>query len=404
MISREQVLIFLREKQESEGGYTGNDLTELAKLIIVTPFGLRRRLANWIKTDKEFSQFTYLGKEKPSVTLSEFFKIEQEFASNPIQVRKGIHENLQEQRKEQNQKPLSKPTFYRAAKQKILSMYCSETYNWFKAKNIPFPENYSLEKNRESLQTIFTFSDLKTYGGANIDAIYQRLIKAKEAFSIYNVEANRYYPEILSRSKFLPKLLSSIPPNQQLEAQAKLIFEIQAAYIIECKDLLIGELIHKLGRSKQSDNASRQKVENQVRKTALESIRKDLKEMDESGNIDPHIIKKHANVLIDEEILSRIKLLRKHSDAYRSILKHLNDLTDNMTSGVKFQRKETRTIYQLATGEITWDKLNEQGKRSIARKPDLMKAIDLENTDIVPLIAINRLIDYIIHDDLSNCA
>ncbi|GFO96667.1 putative uncharacterized protein, partial [groundwater metagenome] len=88
MISREQVLIFLGEKQESEGGYTGNDLTELAKLIKVTPFGLRRRLANWIKTYKEFSQFTYLGKEKPSVTLSEFFKIEQELASNPIQVKK----------------------------------------------------------------------------------------------------------------------------------------------------------------------------------------------------------------------------------------------------------------------------------------------------------------------------
>ncbi len=395
MISREQVLIFLREKQESEGGYSGNDLTELAKLLTVTPFGLRRRLANWIKTDKAFSQFTYLGKEKPSVTLSEFFKIEQELASNPIQVKKGIHEDLQEQRIEHNQKPLSKPTFYRAAKQKILSMYCSETYNWFKAKKIPFPENYSLEKNRESLQTIFTFSDLKTYGGANIDAIYQRLIKAKEAFSIYNVEANRYYPEILSRSKFLHKLLVSIPPNQQLEAQAKLIFEIQAAYIIECKDLLIGELIHKLGRSKQSDNASRQKVENQLRTAALESIRKDLKEMDESGKIDPHIIKKYANVLIDEEILARIELLRKHSEAYRLILNHLNDLTNNMTSGVKFQRNEARTIYQLATGEITWDKLNEQGKRSIARKPDLMKAIDLENTDIVPLIAINRLIEYI---------
>ncbi len=169
MISREQVLIFLREKQESEGGYTGNDITELAKLLKVTPFGLRRRLANWKRGAKEFSNFTYLGKEKPSVTLSEFFKIEQELASNPIQVKKRIHEDLQEQRKEQNQKPLSKPTSYRAAKQKILSMYCSETCNWFKAKNISFPENYSLEKNRESLQTIFTFSDLKTYGGANID-------------------------------------------------------------------------------------------------------------------------------------------------------------------------------------------------------------------------------------------
>jgi hypothetical protein len=117
--------------------------------------------------------------------------------------------------------------------------------------------------------------------------------------------------------------------------------------------------------------------------------------MDESGKIDPHIIKKHANVLIDEEILARIELLRKHSDAYRSILKHLNDFTNNMTSGVKFQRNESRIIYQLAAGEITWDKLTEKGKRSIARKPELMKAIDLKNSDIVPLIAINRLIDHI---------
>ncbi|MCE8425668.1 MAG: hypothetical protein J5U17_07820 [Candidatus Methanoperedens sp.] len=85
---------------------------------------------------------------------------------------------------------------------------------------------------------------------------------------------------------------------------------MQAAYIIECKDLLIGELIHELGRSKQSDNASRQKVENQLRTTALESIRKDLTEKDESGKIDPHIIKKHANILIDEEILALGKVER----------------------------------------------------------------------------------------------
>ncbi|MCE8429210.1 MAG: hypothetical protein J5U19_12575, partial [Candidatus Methanoperedens sp.] len=39
--------------------------------------------------------------------------------------------------------------------------------------------------------------------------------------------------------------------------------------------------------------------------------------------------------------------------------------------------------------------MNEQGKRSIARKPYLIKAIDLDNTDNVPLIAVNRLIDYI---------
>ncbi len=89
MISRDKVLIFLREKQESDGGYTGNDLSELAKLLNVTPFGLRRRLSFWIKTDKEFSQFIYLGKEKPPITLFEFFKINHELRENPIKVKKG---------------------------------------------------------------------------------------------------------------------------------------------------------------------------------------------------------------------------------------------------------------------------------------------------------------------------
>ena len=227
MISRERVLIFLREKQESDGGYSGNDLTKLAELLMVTPFGLRRRLSFWIKTDKEFSQFLYLGKEKPPITLFEFFKIDQELRENPIKVKKGIYGDIQQERKSRNQKPLAESTFYRHIKQEVLSIYYSETNNWFKSKEIPFPEDYSLEKNRESLQTIFTFSDLKTYGSTNIDAICQRLAKAKEAFSIYNVDANRYYPEILSRRKFLQKLLGSIPPNQQLEAQAKLIFEIR---------------------------------------------------------------------------------------------------------------------------------------------------------------------------------
>ena len=75
MITREQVFEFLLEKQEINGGYTGNDLTILAKQLNVTPRGLRKRLSIWIKNDKEFSQFIYLGKEKPSITLFEFFKI-----------------------------------------------------------------------------------------------------------------------------------------------------------------------------------------------------------------------------------------------------------------------------------------------------------------------------------------
>jgi len=65
MIPREQVLIYLQGKQDAYGGYTGNDITELAEFLNVTSQGLNRRLAYWINNDKEFKQLIYLGKKNP---------------------------------------------------------------------------------------------------------------------------------------------------------------------------------------------------------------------------------------------------------------------------------------------------------------------------------------------------
>src|SRR3990172_12331011 len=95
MIPREQVLTYLHGKQVAYGGYTGNDITELAEFLNVTSQGLNRRLAYWIQNDKEFSSFIYLGKEKPSITLSEFLEIEQKFVENPIQIKKGVLDDIQ---------------------------------------------------------------------------------------------------------------------------------------------------------------------------------------------------------------------------------------------------------------------------------------------------------------------
>jgi len=111
MIHREQVLRFLQEKQETEGGYTGTDLTRLAEILQVTSRGLNKRISFWIKTDKEFKQLIYLGKEKPPITLFEFFKIEQGLESNPIQVKKAMYNDIQEERKTRDQEPLAKTTF-----------------------------------------------------------------------------------------------------------------------------------------------------------------------------------------------------------------------------------------------------------------------------------------------------
>ena len=68
------MLELLRQKQDFSGGYTGDDVVEIAMLLGVTSRGLRRRLNVWINTDDDFQQFIYLGKKKPSMTLFEFFK------------------------------------------------------------------------------------------------------------------------------------------------------------------------------------------------------------------------------------------------------------------------------------------------------------------------------------------
>lgn len=65
MIKQEQVIEFLRQKQESEGGYTGEDLTELAELLGVSPRGMRMRISYWIKTDKSSPNLYILEKKNP---------------------------------------------------------------------------------------------------------------------------------------------------------------------------------------------------------------------------------------------------------------------------------------------------------------------------------------------------
>ncbi len=175
----------------------------------------------------------------------------------------------------------------------------------------------------------------------------------------------------------------------------RLVFELQAAYVIECMDLFIDEIIHQQGRMRQSDNASRQKTENKLRRAALEKLRKDLKQLAMSGKIEPNILLEHSNVLVDEELQTRIRLLEKHSNSCQRVLELMNRLTSNMTQGVKFHRIEAKTVYRLAAGEIKWDTLSENEKHSIAWNPDFVRAIDNGHANIAPVLAFNRFIDYI---------
>jgi bacillopeptidase F (M6 metalloprotease family) len=58
--------------------------------------------------------------------------------------------------------------------------------------------------------------------------------------------------------------LSRIKANESLADQALLIFEAQVDFIVRLKDILIDELIHRMGWIPRSKDDNRQKIENRI--------------------------------------------------------------------------------------------------------------------------------------------
>jgi uncharacterized protein with GYD domain len=56
---------------------------------------------------------------------------------------------------------------------------------------------------RNTLSTLFTFSNLKAYGGADLQEIFNRLTNAKRHIEKYGISAVEFYPPILTRGGHL---------------------------------------------------------------------------------------------------------------------------------------------------------------------------------------------------------
>jgi len=394
-VNRDTVLAYLREFEERNGGYYGTDLMNLAEKLGVTWRGLKKRLAKWLKEDKAFIGLHYLGNHKPSITLNEFIEIENRIVSNPLEVKSHIYSDINKERETSGKESIAKPTFYRAARQTSI-----EKYSWFARKFIKLPSLYSVHDARDSLSTLFTYSDLKAYGGADIQAIYDRWILARKYFSNYLVEPILFYPDILHRERQLRSLLSSIPPNQQEDIQARLIFESQTAFLVECHDLLLEEIIHRRGRIQQSMNASRQKVENDLRKKVLDSMRAMIKE--NYHKTSPDMEKLYSlSETVSEDMKARIVLLRRHKESYQLILKVIENLVNILGDEIVFHTNEGLNFYRLASGKTTWKYLDEVTKRRLTRDPILTGVIGNSNEDIAQFLAIDRLVEYIRHGKIT---
>ncbi len=400
-IQHNRVLEYLKRLQKEFGGYYGTDIANLADELGVSWYGVQKRISFWKKNDSAFKSFVYLGRNRPSITLNEFMNIESHISSNPLEIKQHILSDLQIEREASGKELIAKTTFYRVAEQVTLSKYSSSPYDWFTCNKISMPEDYSVEEARESLSTIFTFSDMKTPFGPDIRAVYDKLSKAKEWFSRYKVEAINYYPKVLTQGKHIRSLLTSIPSDQQKEVQARLIFECQVVFIVECMDLLIDLLIHEKGRVQQATNKNRAKVENNILKNIISSMRNDLKYMHLKSLPDMKKIHTLANPTVMEKTKARIELLRKQYGRYCLILQILDDLTKGLTEGVIFHDVDVNKLFLLAKDKNSWQFWSKKEKHSFVRNPDLVQEIDNKNEDVASLIAIDRIFDYIKQGKIS---
>ncbi len=395
-IDRGYVLSYLRKLKEQHGGYFGTDLSNLAQELRVTLIGLKKRLGKWLAEDPAFASLRYLGMRKPTVTRDEIKEIGDRRDKKPLEVKKHILDDLNKERNIAGIPGIAKRTFYRAAEKTDVE----SSFPWFARKNIKLPSTYSVGEARDSLTTVFTFSDLKTYGGADVRAIYNRWMLARKYFSAYEVEPIVFYPELLQRERQLRSLLSSIPSDQQEAIQARLTFEIQAAFLVECLDVLLEEIIHRRGRIQQSMNASRQKVENTLRKNVLEAVREAVKEMIQSSSPDMHKLYSLSES-VPESIKARMVLFKRHKKSYDLILNMIQNLVKTLGENVIFHTHEGENFFKLATGETSWKYLDEVSKKRLARDPYLTMVIENGNEDIARFLAIDRLVEYIRHGKIT---
>ena len=392
------VLERLSTLQIESGGYYGTDVTKLSKELDVTPRGLRKQISEWKRSIKEFRDLRYLGKRPFSVTLNEFIEIEARMHLNPIEVKSHVLEDIRADRLCVGLQNLPSSTFYRAMKQTDLYQFLSEAkYSWFMVRGIEIPDDYSVYDERNTLSTLFTFSNLKAYGGADLQEIFNRLTNAKRHIEKYGIRTVEFYPRILTRGGHLRSLLSSIPPHQQEETQARLIFEMQLAYVVECTDLFVTEILYRKGRIHQSMNARRQKVQNQIREEELVSIRNKSRDMVLAHKPDMDTIHKIAYPTIEEKIRARFKLLRANKNTYEFLIGILQEFAKDGLNEFHFHLDEGKRFFDLACGKTNWKYWSDKDKRALVKKPDIIRAmaIDLGNEDVARIIAIDRVMEYI---------
>jgi len=359
--------------QIERGGYTGNDIAKLAKNIPVSPQALRKRINYWTSTDPAFNQLTYLGQRTISITLDDFILIDQRLKEKPLGRMSNILREINDNQQKQGKNPIPQSSFYRfvTSRKESLTGDAPRELQWLVLFGINVVDTYNLANARASLSTVFTYTDLKTFGGIDIDSIASRLLEAQKWFqqTYLGVNPFEWFPRIRSRSKVIRNHLSRIKADESHSDQALLIFEAQVDFIVRLKDILIDELIHRMGWIQRSKDGNRQKIENRIRTRWID------KYYDVGDNVSTN--PNEENLAKLKELIDRgkpesdeaeLELMKQHQVDYEKIYDHLKRLTNNFSEAeITHHHTTAQVLLDLCRGERKWEFLTEEERKNLTK-------------------------------------
>lgn len=244
---KKKIYNHLFEYQQRFGGYTGKDLDEIAKILGFNKRTLKRNVENWSKTDPVFSKLKYIGQRSIPITLEEITALNQRLKENITCTKQILVREINDKRIKRGDVPISRASLFRIIDNWIeaLTHGAPPELHWLVLQGIEVSDAYNLSDSRSTLSNIFTYSELKTFCGINIDSIALRLQEAETYFqqTYPNIDPLKHFPHIRLRSKVIRNHLSRIQASKVPASQARLIFEIQTDFIVRLKDILIDAVL-----------------------------------------------------------------------------------------------------------------------------------------------------------------
>jgi hypothetical protein len=316
---KESIYSQLKGAQEKYGGYTGKDIAILSRRINRKPGTVRRQIEKLIEEDASFSNFTYIGKRYIDLTLDEISFLQYRMQDNCLMLKSLLLEELNKRRIEEGKSQIPQSTFYKFLENLLNSMGIdkNDPYRWLKTKGITVTEKFSIENARASIQTRFSFRDLKNTSITDLEGVNERLKECERWLEEnYTGIGNpvSHYDRIKKRKIKLRSLLSSIKRDESIAIQIRLIFEIQVCFFVDLLDFLIEQVIINKGRTYRLMSDKRAKVENMLRKDRLSEVGDDTSDLFH-GHIEKERLFNRFTGQTSIETLARVVLLKRHKSA-----------------------------------------------------------------------------------------